>query len=190
MQLVRISLFQSWNWEESTFEVFDWIQELYTVTWFPVPGNVTKRVSSNGVHLHIKIQNFAMSTWFRPLTRNSFYAFQLLVHLISHVTSFTSLTVSDNTWTWLKGSILKPLLGAIEKRQNKANTVWLSIPHFQWNILTVTRQMWITWLRVTIEKLIKRLLTWKGTCLPSFTKMRGIFFLEIKNHWIRGWVKP
>ena len=54
MQLVRISLFQSWNWEESTFEVFDWIQVLYRVTWFPVPGNVTKRVSSNGVHLHIK----------------------------------------------------------------------------------------------------------------------------------------
>ena len=84
----------------------------------------------------------------------------------------------------------KTPLGAIEKRWNKANTVWLSIPHFQWNILTVTKQGWVTWLRLKIVKLIKWMQTWKGTCWPGFTNMRRMFLLEIETHWIRGWVKP
>ena len=116
--------------------------------------------------------------------------YQLSVHLLSQVTCITQLTVLDNTWTWLKGGRQKPLPGAIEKRRNKAYTVWLSIIHFQWNILTVTRQGWVTWLRLKIVKLIKWMQTWKGTCWSGFTNMRRMFLLEIETHWIRGWVKP
>ena len=116
--------------------------------------------------------------------------YQLSVHLLSQVTCIAQLTVLDNTLTWLKGGKQKPLLGAIEKRRNKANTVWLSIPHFHWNILTVTRQGWVTWLRLKIVKFIKLMQTWNGTSWPGFTNMRTMFLLEIETHWIRDWVKP
>ena len=67
------------------------------------------------------------------------YAFSIFllisIYLFSLAYNKRVTRIHSNTWTWLKSSILKPLLGAIEKRQNKANTVWLkysplSVKHF------------------------------------------------------------
>ena len=67
------------------------------------------------------------------------YAFSIFllisIYLFSLAYNKRVTRIHSNTWTWLKSSILKPLLGAIEKRQNKVNTVWLkysplSVKHF------------------------------------------------------------
>ena len=58
----------------------------YTITSFPAPDDVTKRVPSNGVHLQIqnwklcdvKVALRPFSTGFRLLTPNSFYALSVI----------------------------------------------------------------------------------------------------------------
>ena len=57
---------------------------------------------------------------------HAFSTFLLIsIYLFSLAYNKRVIRIHSNTWTWLKSSIPKPLLGAIEKRQNKANTVWL-----------------------------------------------------------------
>ena len=54
------------------------------------------------------------------------------IYLFSLAYNKRVLRIHSNTWTWLKSSILKPLLGAIEKRQNKATEVFPIISETFW----------------------------------------------------------
>ena len=81
LQLVRISSFQWWNWEELTFYMFDRIKVLFShvisCSWL-----LRETCFSNRVHLHIKNSKLLdvkmtlrpFSTRFCLLTRNLFYA--------------------------------------------------------------------------------------------------------------------
>ena len=61
---------------------------------------------------------------------HAFYIFLLIsIYLFSLAYNKRVTRIHSNTWTWLKSSILKPLRGAIEKRQSLANYSPFSVKH-------------------------------------------------------------
>ena len=49
------------------------------------------------------------------------FIFEDILTLACHVTCFQKLTVSINTWTRLKGGVMKPILTVIEQGSKKVN---------------------------------------------------------------------
>ena len=72
--------------EELTFDLFDRTDVLYSVTWFPAPDDVTKRVSLNWIHLHIKHSKILdVKTGLKMMVVNTIVPFKtvFILYLIS-----------------------------------------------------------------------------------------------------------